>query len=136
MIESAGVTKPFFDQTLYVCDLQLCQIFLEDNSFYPWVMLIPKRDSIKEIIDLSKADQYLLMDEIEIVSKAMQRKFSPDKLNIAAFGNIVPKLHIHIIARYKSDQSWPNAVFNKDVLKYSNEDKEKMVNIIKEMLLF
>lgn len=135
MLKNADLKKPFSDPSLYVCDLQLCEIFVEDNSLYPWVVLVPKRENVKEMIDLNKNDQYLLMDEIEFVSKAMQKAFSPDKLNIAAFGNIVPQLHIHIIARYKSDNSWPSSVFNKDSLKYSDENKRRIVNVIKQFLI-
>lgn len=92
--------------------LELCQVRLSHNSAFPWVLLIPQREEIKEIIDLNLPDQQRLMQEIGITSQVLKNLFHPDKLNIASLGNIVPQLHIHIIARYINDPAWPNPVWN------------------------
>lgn len=96
----------------FIIDLDLCQVRLSKNAAFPWVILIPKLDNAVEILDLSSAQQHQLMDEITHVSILMRDIFEPDKLNIATLGNIVPQLHIHIIARYKTDATWPNPVWN------------------------
>ena len=74
-------------------------------------MLIPKRKNINDITDLNSTDQMLLMREIVFSSKIMKKLFKTSKLNVEKVGNIVPQLHIHIIARYKNDSSWPLSVW-------------------------
>lgn len=96
----------------FVLNLDLCQVRLSHNAAFPWILLIPNRDSVAEIIDLSPDDQQLLMKEIGLASCAMRDLFQPDKLNVASLGNVVPQLHVHIIARYQKDGAWPNPVWN------------------------
>lgn len=96
----------------FILDLDLCQIRLSHNAAFPWIVLIPKRSKVSEMIDLSTQDQQLLMHEIILASKVMQQLFQPTKLNVANLGNVVPQLHIHIIARYDSDKAWPGPIWN------------------------
>ncbi|MDP1723500.1 MAG: HIT family protein [Alphaproteobacteria bacterium] len=98
--------------TDFIFDLDLCQMRLNHNAAFPWIVLIPKQPELIEIIDLDTQNQQLLMREISLTSKIMQQLFHPIKLNIANLGNIVPQLHIHIIARYKDDKAWPGPVWN------------------------
>ena len=70
-------------------------------------MLVPQRSGIREIFELDAADRLSLIDEIAMVSKAVDEIFAPDKLNVAAIGNLVPQLHVHIVARFRSDPVWP-----------------------------
>ena len=95
----------------HIMNLKFCELRLQNEDRFPWVILIPTKENVVELIDLSDDEQILLMQEISIVSRAMQEIFSPDKLNIAALGNIVKQLHIHIIARYENDAAWPNPVW-------------------------
>ncbi len=118
-----------------VIDLKLCKVMLVDNVFFLWVTLIPRVKDIKEIIDLSEEQRITLMDEISFVSQVMQRIFSPDKLNIAALGNIVPQLHIHIIARYKDDIAFPQPVFGQKREPYPETRKFELISIIRAQLL-
>ncbi len=99
--------------TLVIVDLDLCKILLMNDHTYPWVVMVPKRLDLREIHDLSPGDQHLLMDEITRVSRAMQRLFKADKMNVAALGNMVPQLHIHVIARFEHDPAWPGPVWGK-----------------------
>ena len=118
------------DSTLVVT-LNLCQVRLHHNSAFPWVMFIPMQNDVKEIIDLSEADQRLLMQEITLASKVMQKLYNPTKLNIANLGNLVPQLHIHIIARYDNDAAWPNPVWNSGVTaNYQPHELNKQIEII------
>ncbi|MES2905544.1 MAG: HIT domain-containing protein [Pseudomonadota bacterium] len=97
--------------TIFVGNLQLCRVLLCNDARFPWIILVPQRARISEIIDLNENDQQVLMQEIAQVSEAMRVLLKPDKLNVASLGNIVPQLHVHVIARFKEDAAWPNPVW-------------------------
>ena len=105
------IDKKFLKSSHHIIDLKLCTVRLHDNSKFPWIILIPKRNKILDISDLNSRDQILLMKEIVYVSKIMKKLFKTSKLNVEKIGNIVPQLHIHIIARNKKDSSWPLPVW-------------------------
>jgi diadenosine tetraphosphate (Ap4A) HIT family hydrolase len=113
--------------TFLIKTLDLCQLRLMDNALFPWVILVPDRTAVKEIIDLHPDDQQRLMEEIAITSRQMKAVFSPDKLNVAALGNQVPQLHIHIIARYKNDEAWPHPVWGKGSRPYTADQKTAVI---------
>lgn len=91
--------------------LALCRFLLMTDSRYPWLILVPERDGATEIVDLVGADRMLLMEEIAVASHALRRLVQPDKINVAALGNRVRQLHVHVIARFHSDPAWPNPVW-------------------------
>ena len=126
--------KKFLKSSHYVKDLKLCTIRLNDNSKFPWLILIPKRIKIKDITELNSKDQILLMKEIIFVSKIMKKLFKTSKLNVEKIGNIVPQLHIHIIARNKRDSSWPLSVWVVKGKKYSKIALTNMIKKIKMLL--
>ncbi len=97
--------------TFPVADLKLCKILLMNNALFPWLILVPRAENATEIVDLASHDQHLLMDEITIVSRIVRKLFSPHKMNIAALGNQVSQLHVHVIARSREDPAWPNPVW-------------------------
>lgn len=97
--------------TIHVGDLPLSQVLIIKDSNYPWLLLVPRRDNVSDIIDLNDVEQAQLITEINRVSVAVKAITKPDKLNIAALGNLVPQLHIHIIGRRKSDAAWPRPVW-------------------------
>jgi len=93
-----------------------------NDSQYPWFILVPREAGLKEIIDLCEAQQVTLLRESAKLSKLLQQVFNPDKLNVAALGNMVPQLHIHHIARFKTDAAWPAPVWGKlPAVPYSDE---------------
>ena len=108
---SFKLNRKFLKTSHHLIDLKLCTIRLNDNSKFPWIILIPKRNKITDISDLNSKDQTLLMKEIVYASKVMKKLFKTSKLNVEKIGNIVPQLHIHIIARSKKDSSWPLSVW-------------------------
>ena len=128
---SFKLDKKFLKSSYYVKDLKLCTIRLHDNSKFPWLILIPKRIKIKDITELNSKDQILLMKEIVFVSKIMKKLFKTSKLNVEKIGNIVPQLHIHIIARNKRDNSWPLSVWVVKGKKYSKIALTNMIEKIK-----
>ena len=105
------VSKSFLKDSHLIADLKLCSIRLIDNAKFPWIILIPKRKNINDISELNSKDQMLLMKEIVHCSKLMKKIFKTKKLNIEKIGNIVPQLHIHVIARSTKDSSWPLSVW-------------------------
>ena len=123
------IDKKFLKSSYHITDLKLCSIRLHDNSKFPWLILIPKRKKITDISDLKPKDQILLMKEIVFVSKIMKKLFKTSKLNVEKIGNIVPQLHIHIIARNKKDSSWPLSVW---VVKGKNYTKKALTIMIRK----
>jgi len=125
------INKKFLKSSHHITDLKLCSIRLHDNSKFPWVILIPQRNKITDISDLNSKDQILLMKEIVYVSKIMKKLFKTSKLNVEKVGNIVPQLHIHIIARYKKDSTWPLSVWVVKSKCYSTKVLKEVVNKIR-----
>ena len=96
-----------------VGDLALARVLIIKDANYPWVILVPRRAGISEILDLAATGQADLMAEIARAGAALKEITACDKLNIAALGNVVPQLHVHVIARSKSDPAWPHPVWGK-----------------------
>ncbi|MBX3700809.1 MAG: HIT domain-containing protein [Dokdonella sp.] len=94
-----------------VGDLALSQLRLFDDARFPWLLLVPRIAGARELIDLDRDDRCTLLDEITAVGRAWETLLQPDKLNIAALGNLVPQLHVHLIARYAHDCAWPRPVW-------------------------
>lgn len=92
-------------------DLPLSRVLLLNDANYPWLVLVPRREETIELFELPRIDQQQLLDEIAQVSAAMAGHFRADKMNVAALGNIVPQLHVHIIARFTNDVAWPKPVW-------------------------
>ena len=100
-------------QKEYVCDLPFCRVLLEDNSYFPWILLVPKKNNTKNMCDLTTEERLTLMREIEICEKAMTNLYHPTQTNVAMIGNITPQLHVHIVCRFNGDLYWPDTVWNK-----------------------
>lgn len=103
---------PQFAHGLVLGDLPLSRVLLNPDANYPWLILVPRRAGVTELIDLPDAEQQELLGEIAQTARALKRVTECDKLNIATIGNIVPQLHIHVIARRKTDPAWPKTVWN------------------------
>lgn len=97
--------------TVEVCRLPLSRVLLMDDARFPWLILVPERTGARELHRLDPADRARLMDEIVRASTALEALFSPDKLNVGALGNLVPQLHVHVIARRVGDAAWPGPVW-------------------------
>jgi diadenosine tetraphosphate (Ap4A) HIT family hydrolase len=113
----------------------LCHLLLMRDANYPWCILVPDRDDISEIHQLSETDQQQLLRESSLLSVSMESAFSPDKLNIAALGNVVPQLHLHHIARYRTDAAWPAPVWGRVPAKpYLEYELEAVVHSLTALL--
>jgi len=93
-------------------DLALSRVLLFDDARFPWLVLVPRQPGLRDLIDLAHDDQHLLLDEINRSARVLHALEKPDKLNIAALGNVVAQLHVHVIARHTGDAAWPRPVWN------------------------
>ncbi len=112
---------------IVIGDLPLCRVLLMNNSALPWFILVPCREALREIFELTDADQQQFLRESSAFAKAIAEAFAADKLNIAAIGNVVPQLHIHHVVRYKGDPAWPAPVWgNLPPSPYTEEELSSM----------
>jgi diadenosine tetraphosphate (Ap4A) HIT family hydrolase len=128
------INNKFLKSSHHIADLKLCTIRLHDNSKFPWIILIPNKKNITDITELKSKDQILLIKEIVHCSKIMKKIFKTKKLNVEKIGNVVSQLHIHIIARYKKDSSWPLSVWVVKRKLYTKKLLEK--NLVKLRKVF
>jgi len=96
-----------------VAAFELSELRLMDDANYPWLVLVPRLPDAHELIDLDQTQRHLLTDEIDRASRALRDAFHPHKLNVAALGNLVPQLHVHVIARFEQDPAWPSPVWGR-----------------------
>jgi len=99
--------------TFEVCDWPLNRVLLMNDATYPWLILVPRREGLKDFHDLEPADRPAAFEEIDRASRALQAIHDPDKINVAALGNTVPQLHIHVISRLTTDPAWPGPIWGK-----------------------
>lgn len=97
--------------TIEVARWPLSLVLLMHARQWPWLILVPQRADIREIHELRDSDQKTLMEEMVRASRCLIRLSNPDKINIGALGNLVPQLHVHVIARYRTDPAWPKPVW-------------------------
>ncbi|THF47150.1 HIT family protein [Allorhizobium terrae] len=94
-----------------ILELSLCDVRLSKDSRWPWLILVPRRANVSEVFDLSQEDQQLLWAEQVMVAKALQSVTQATKINIAAIGNVVRQLHVHVVARFEGDANWPGPIW-------------------------
>jgi diadenosine tetraphosphate (Ap4A) HIT family hydrolase len=113
----------------------LCRVLLMNDSRYPWLILVPARADKTEIHDLDTADQAVLMTEIDRASRALTDLYTPHKINVAAIGNIVPQLHIHVVARFRTDDAWPAPVWGAHPpLRYEAAERDEKLQELQQAL--
>ena len=122
--------------TIHLLELPLCRFLLMNDRRYPWLILVPRYIDLSEIHDLRDKDQSTLISEVTAATRALEKLFQPEKINVSALGNLVSQLHIHVIARFEEDEAWPNPVWGigKNVIYPKNEVKP-LVNQLTTALL-
>jgi diadenosine tetraphosphate (Ap4A) HIT family hydrolase len=116
-------------------DLALSRVLLNADANYPWLILVPRRARLVELIDLDEMGRGVLMREIAEVARALKAITGCDKLNVAALGNVVAQLHVHVIARFKTDAAWPNPVWGKAPRRdYVPTARDRLLLAIRERL--
>ena len=122
--------------TVYVTDLALCRVLLMNDSRYPWLILVPMQDGLREFHDLPQEDQSQLMTEITLTTGALQKLHQPDKLNVGALGNIVNQLHIHVLGRFDGDAAWPGPVWGVGAAApYEDDEIDNLISGFKSALV-
>lgn len=123
------------NDTIELGNIEFIKVLMSKDSNYPWLILVPEIANATELFDLDAQQQQLLMQTITKISKDMQVKFSADKINVGALGNVVKQLHIHIVARFETDIAWPGPIWGQHPAKpYTQEQLETQINKMKEML--
>jgi diadenosine tetraphosphate (Ap4A) HIT family hydrolase len=121
--------------TLALYSLDLCEVRLLNDSRFPWLVLIPRRAGMGEVHQLLEAEQTQLIFESSLVSQALLETARADKINIGALGNLVPQLHWHVVARYKTDACWPGPVWGcGKPVPYGEEDLQTLLTKLRDAL--
>ncbi|MEZ2720561.1 HIT domain-containing protein [Paenalcaligenes hominis] len=121
--------------TFFLGQLELCDVLLNNNSSYLWLILVPRRAGIRETYELSPTDQHQLTTECNQVSEKLARYSAANKMNIAAFGNQVPQLHLHLIARHHTDPAWPQpAWLNLATQPYEQQKAQDLLQDLRQLL--
>lgn len=115
--------------------LGLCELRLMNDNRWPWLLLVPQRPGSSEVHDLTPLDQTMLAFETNMVAQALKRATSCLKINVAALGNVVPQLHVHVVARNEGDPGWPGPVWGYGQREpYRREDLHRFVAAIRSEL--
>ena len=121
--------------THFICDLPLSSALLMNDANYLWLILVPRKPDLVELTDLSFAEQTQVLQEINSVAKILKKEFDAEKLNIAALGNVVSQLHIHVIGRKKNDATFPKPVWgNAPAKPYAKKEAEALIQKLKSLL--
>lgn len=123
-------------ETLLIKELDVCNLYLRNVKHFPWLLLVPAREGLREIFDLSREDYVQAMDKVREITRVFSEITGADKMNVATLGNICPQLHIHIIARFKNDAAWPNPVWNVNlpVVEYAPQEADALISKIQSLL--
>ena len=118
-----------------IATLDLCQLRIQNDSRWPWLVMVPQRADVTEIFELSEADQALLSAEVNHVAAALKEITCATKINVGALGNIVRQLHVHVIARFEGDANWPGPIWGYGSAEpYDSEKRQALVNTLMEKL--
>jgi len=121
------------EDTIGIVRLELSRVLLMNDSSFPWLILVPERENIREIHELGAADRAVLIEEIAAASEIIQMLYSPDKINTGALGNLVPQLHIHVIGRFRTDRAWPGPVWGTGPAQpYSEEELDRVAGRLRK----
>lgn len=122
--------------TELVENLGLCQLRIMKDSRWPWFMLVPQRNDMSELFELTPLDQALLTFETNMVAAALKKATGAEKINVAAIGNIVRQLHVHIVARFDGDPNWPGPIWGYGQAEaYQDTAKQSLIKSLTENLV-
>jgi diadenosine tetraphosphate (Ap4A) HIT family hydrolase len=115
--------------------LALCEVRLQDDARFPWLVLVPLRQNASEFFELAAPDRAVLCEEIASVSAALRALTQCLKINVGALGNIVRQLHIHVVARNEDDAAWPGPVWGTGTrVPYGEAEKAALIARLKSAL--
>ncbi|MEO7013925.1 MAG: HIT family protein [Dokdonella sp.] len=118
-----------------LCRFELCDLRLMDDANYPWLILVPRVIAVRDLIDLDHQQRHRLSDETDRAGRLLRHAFHPHKLNVAALGNVVAQLHVHVIARFEDDPAWPAPVWGRvEACAYSPEALIERTRLLQRLL--
>ena len=109
-------------------DFSLCRVLIINDSSYPWFVLVPRRDNIRDTIDLASDDHEQLWRESRCFGESIMKIFAGEKLNVAALGNVTPQLHVHHVVRFANDPAWPGPIWGHQPLQAYTQDQLDEIN--------
>lgn len=116
-------------------DFALSRVLLMNDARFPWLILVPRQRGLRELGDLAAAHRHLLLDEISRAGDVLQKLHAPHKLNIAALGNVVEQLHVHVIARQTDDAAWPRPVWGVgSAIAYADDARDEYIALLRAAL--
>ena len=134
-INEFKLNSRLLEESTFVTKLTLSQVRLNHDSRFPWLILVPEIAGLKELHEIPEEHQTIVHKEMNFCSTVLQKFTSADKMNVAALGNLVPQLHIHVIARKHNDSAWPQPVWSAgDAKPYEKESLVKLADELKERL--
>jgi diadenosine tetraphosphate (Ap4A) HIT family hydrolase len=114
--------------TVLVSDWALSRVLLMNDARFPWLILVPRRAGLSELFDLKHAERMVLAEELNRASIGLKTLTKAKKINVGALGNMVPQLHIHVVARSESDAAWPGPVWGSGkAIPYAREDCQALI---------
>jgi diadenosine tetraphosphate (Ap4A) HIT family hydrolase len=123
--------------TIFVGDLPLARVVLMNDANYPWLIAVPRRPGVIELIDLEEGDRQRLMNEIALLAQVLKDTTGCHRINVAAIGNIVPQLHVHVVARRHDDAVWPRPVWGAlPARPYDQAERDKLISSIRREVAF
>lgn len=121
--------------TVEVARWPLCRVLLMKDQRFPWLILVPEREAAREIHELTATDRAALMEEVARAGEALSRLLQPDKVNVGALGNVVPQLHVHVVARFAADAAWPGPVWGSGAaVPYADVELEDLLGRLARVL--
>lgn len=132
----ADIPPQLRNDCLLLGRFSLCHLLLMRDANYPWFILVPDRQGVSEIYQLSEDDQQQLLKESSLLAEFLMNAFQGDKMNIASLGNIVPQCHVHHVVRYHTDSAWPAPIWGCVPAKaYTDNALNSVVDKIKQAAL-
>ncbi len=123
--------------TLVVGDLPLARVLLMNDANYPWLILVPRHGGATEIMDLDEDQRTQLMGEIALTAQVLKDATACHKINVAAIGNVVAQLHVHVVARRRDDAAWPRPVWGLAPARpYEPAERERLIAAIRREVAF
>ena len=115
--------------SVHALDLPLSRVLVMDDARYPWLVLVPRRAHVTELFELNPTDRVMLTEELTIAASKLKALTQCHKINVANLGNVVPQLHIHVIARNVGDAAWPGPVWGQgEAIPYEPKALEAFVH--------
>ncbi len=120
--------------TFFIADWPLCRVLLMNDARYPWLVLVPRRSGMIELMDLKTEDRILLTDEIARAGGIVRGHPGIAKVNIGALGNLVPQLHVHVLGRHPGDPAWPGPVWgHSPAVSYETTARDTLIASVRSL---